>query len=203
MDDSRHVAIVLAAGGSRRLGRAKQLLRRDGEPLVRRALRLAATTRPRRLLLVLGAAHAAVLAAAGDGITFEAVLNPAWDQGIGSSLRRAWAELQDDHAACLVLGCDQPALEAGHLQALVDVAHTQASGCAATAYPDALGMPALVAPRIMREVVALRGDRGLRDAFNGAERDAIGRVEDPALALDLDTAADVAAAIARGWLDRD
>jgi molybdenum cofactor cytidylyltransferase len=203
MDEPRHVAIVLAAGGSRRLGRAKQLLTRDGEPLVRRALRLAATTRPRRLLLVLGAAHEAVRAAAGEGVGFEAVVNPEWEQGLGSSLRRAWSALQDETAACLILGCDQPALEAGHLQALVDVARTQASGCAATRYDDALGMPALVAPRMMREVAALHGDRGLRDALNREARDAIGRVEAATPATDLDTRADVDAAVARGWLDRD
>ena len=36
-----HVAVVLAAGGSTRLGRPKQLLTRDGEALVHRAARLA------------------------------------------------------------------------------------------------------------------------------------------------------------------
>ena len=36
-----HVAVVLAAGGSTRLGRPKQLLTRDGETLVHRAARLA------------------------------------------------------------------------------------------------------------------------------------------------------------------
>ena len=39
-----HAAVVLAAGASTRLGRPKQLLRRDGETLLHRMVRLAAGT---------------------------------------------------------------------------------------------------------------------------------------------------------------
>ena len=49
---SAHDAVVLAAGGSRRLGQPKQLLTRDGETLVHRGVRLAMETAPRRLLVI-------------------------------------------------------------------------------------------------------------------------------------------------------
>ena len=52
---SDHAALVLAAGAARRLGRSKQLLTRDGEPLVRRAARIALQTAPRRCVVVVGA----------------------------------------------------------------------------------------------------------------------------------------------------
>ena len=50
-----HVAVLLAAGGSTRLGQPKQLLTRDGEPLVRRMARLLSHTSPRRLYVIVGA----------------------------------------------------------------------------------------------------------------------------------------------------
>jgi molybdenum cofactor cytidylyltransferase len=202
MDESRHAAIVLAAGGSRRLGRAKQLLTREGEPLVRRALRLAAATRPRRLILVLGA-HAAAVRAAAQGAApgVEEVENPDWSQGLASSLQCGVAALAGHTGPCLVLGCDQPALEAAHLQRLVDAASASASGCAATRYGDALGMPVLASVMLLRETAYLRGDRGLRAALNAIAHDAIGTVDAPALAFDLDTPEDVARALVEGWID--
>ena len=54
---------MLAAGGSTRLGFPKQLLRRAGEPLVSRAVRLAADTAPDRLVVLLGGYRDAVAAA--------------------------------------------------------------------------------------------------------------------------------------------
>ncbi|MGQ0657203.1 MAG: NTP transferase domain-containing protein [Chromatiales bacterium] len=66
MSATRHAAILLAAGASRRLGTPKQLLTIDGEPLVRRAARAALATDPRQALAVLGA-HAQGVLRGPDG----------------------------------------------------------------------------------------------------------------------------------------
>jgi len=73
-EPNAHVAIVLAAGGSRRLGRPKQLLTRDGETLVHRAVRLASATQPQRLLLVIGA-HAVEMREAVADLAVEILVN--------------------------------------------------------------------------------------------------------------------------------
>ncbi|MFC3550596.1 NTP transferase domain-containing protein [Lysobacter cavernae] len=196
-----HAALVLAAGGSRRLGRAKQLLRRDGEALVHRAVRLAAQTRPQRLLVVTGAYDTVVRAAlAGFGI--EPLFNPHWAQGLASSLQQAAAALHDFSGATLVVGCDQPALAAEHLQQLLDGASTAASGCAATAHGSALGIPAVVSAALLREAAHLQGDRGLGAALTRLPSDSVWRLEAPELALDIDVETDVVKAQALGLLDR-
>ena len=83
-----HAAIVLAAGGSTRLGRPKQLLRRDGESLVARVVRLAAETRPCRLVVMLGAYHDAVAAElAPSRHTLELCEVADWRDGLSASLR--------------------------------------------------------------------------------------------------------------------
>ncbi|AER57457.1 hypothetical protein DSC_14065 [Pseudoxanthomonas spadix BD-a59] len=200
---SGHVAVVLAAGGSRRLGgRPKQLIERDGETLVQRALRLARETAPARLLLVVGA-HADQIAAAGRADDVQVVLNGHWRQGLGSSVRAACEVLAVDAAGasrCLLLACDQPALQRAHLEALLQAADGAASGCAGSVHGTRMGVPAVVA---MARLLTARpqGDAGLRELLNALPPAQVGRVQAPELALDLDTPADLADAARRGWID--
>ncbi|HEY5805473.1 MAG TPA: nucleotidyltransferase family protein [Lysobacter sp.] len=195
-----HAAVVLAAGGSRRLGRPKQLLRRDGETLVHRALRLAAATGPQRLVLVTGA-DATLISDAGAGLGAESVFNPDWSLGLASSLQRAATALQGFDGSVLVLGCDQPALAIDHLLALLRGAGESTSGCAATAHGDAAGIPALVSMALMQACTQLRGDRGLGAQLT-AMAASVWRMDAPELRLDIDREDDVAAAAAMGLLDR-
>lgn len=130
-----HVAVVLGAGGSRRLGRPKQLLTRAGEPLLRRAARLGLASGAARTVVVLGAAHE-LMTVALCGLDVERVLNPDWQDGLAGSLRCAARALGEHAASVLVLGCDQPALASDHLRRLLQGAATAASGCAATVHGD-------------------------------------------------------------------
>lgn len=195
-----HAAVVLAAGGSRRLGRPKQLLCRDGETLVHRALRLAAQTQPRRLLLVTGA-DASLITSAGAGLGAETVFNSDWSLGLASSLQCAASALRGFEGTVLVLGCDQPALGIDHLRALLRGGGESASGCAATAHADAAGIPALVTMALMQACTQLRGDRGLGAQLT-AMAATVWRMDAPELHLDIDREDDVAAAQALGLLDR-
>jgi len=194
------VAVVLAAGGSRRLGYPKQLLRRDGETLLRRAARLGRGSGARRVLVALGA-QAVQLRPELEGLEAEIVDVPEWQQGLGASLARLQAVLGGDrHRHVLVLGCDQPALGAGHLQHLLDAAHAAPAGSAFSGYAGVRGLPAAVGwPAWVQARFA--GDEGLRALARDGSMRGIAQVDAPDLALDLDTPADVAAAVSLGWLD--
>lgn len=198
---SAHIAIVLAAGGSRRLGRAKQLLTREGETLVHRAVRLAAATGPARLLLLTGAQAPQVQAAVSGGFGVEVLFNQCWEEGLASSLRLAAVALADVEAPCLVLGCDQPALELQHLQRLLAGAAAAASGCSAAAHDGVPGIPAVVTAALLQEARHLDGDRGLRAALRQLPAESIHLLQAPELRFDLDTPADVEKAINDGLLD--
>ena len=196
-----HAAVVLAAGGSTRLGRPKQLLTRDGETLVHRAARLAFESGASRVLVIVGA-HAHEVRAAVADLPAECLVNPAWQTGMAGSLRLAAETLASHSGATLLLACDQPALEMAHLYALGEAAQRAPSGSAATGFGERLGIPALVSAQLLHKALALEdGDRGLRDVLNAAGAEVVG-CDAPSLAHDIDTPADAAAAIARGWLDR-
>jgi molybdenum cofactor cytidylyltransferase len=194
-----HAAIVLAAGGSVRLGAPKQLLKRDGETLVHRAVRLASATRPQRLLLVIGAYAEEMRAAVAD-LQLEILVNHDWPDGLASSLRVAVGAL-DETASGLILGCDQPALELAHLQTLLTGAVESVSGCAATRHPGSPGVPVVVSAALMREAHGLQGDSGLRRALQTLPARSLFLLQADELQFDLDTAADVEKAIAAGLVD--
>lgn len=188
-----HVAVLLAAGGSTRLGRPKQLLTRDGEPLVLRAARLLLETAPRELVIVLGA-HRDAVAAALQGVPHRAVLNQAWRDGLAGSLRCAAAAI--DAPRVLIAVCDQPTLRADHLRELL-----AARQCAATLHDGRPGVPAVVDAVRWSCARTLAGDRGLGPMLATCEH--LAGYQFPDLRFDIDTADDVETARREGWLDRE
>jgi len=195
----QHAVVVLAAGGSTRLGRPKQLLTRDGETLIRRAVRLAAETSPCRLLVVIGAS-AEVVVPELKAARCEIIDNREWRDGLASSLRAAAAALVGFDGSVLVLACDQPALECRHLNALLEGLHSAPYEAAATHYDDLSGVPAVV-PSAWFSHRDLCGDRGFGRLLRALPRSALFLIEAPDLCLDIDSPQDVTTAVARGWLD--
>lgn len=193
-----HNVVILAAGGSTRLGQPKQLLRRDGETLVARTVRLAEATRPTRLMMVVGAHAEAVIGAVHEP-HLEVLINPQWQEGLASSLRYAACALAKETAPTLILGCDQVALELEHLLRLVD--GYAATGCAVSRLGEVRGLPAMVPADVLSCALQLQGDVGLRTVLR--ERSEVFALEAPELQLDVDTPEDVALAQARGWLEGD
>ncbi len=193
-----HAAVVLAAGGSRRLGRPKQLLTRAGETLVRRTVRLVAETSPRRLWVVTGAYRDEVQDALA-GADCELLFNENWASGLASSLQTAAAVLTAHAGPVLIAGCDQPALESVHLSRLLSGA--EAAGCAATSHGGMPGIPAVVPADMMREANALSGDRGFGDRLRRLPPEALMTMRVDELELDIDDRENLRIAVQRGLID--
>src|SRR5690606_18691829 len=84
-------AVVLAAGGSSRLGTPKQLARRRARALLRGAVDAAAAATGRRVIVVVGADGLrlrALLTRSYRRDTAKVVLNAGWRSGLAGSLRR-------------------------------------------------------------------------------------------------------------------
>jgi CTP:molybdopterin cytidylyltransferase MocA len=184
---------LLAAGGSSRLGRPKQLVRHRGMPLLRNAVAAARAALPSAPLIVVVGAYAlrmrAVLRRAHSGA--RVVANPLWREGMASSLRAGLAAVPRDSRAALVLLVDQPHVDAASLTRLLHAWSRRRGVPAAARYAGRVGAPAVLPRRRWRALARLDGDRGAR----GLLRDggALTLVEMPEAAFDVDTAADVAA----------
>lgn len=188
-----HDVVILAAGGSTRLGRPKQALCIHGEPLIARAIRLAQATEPRSVVVVLGAQAQQWRRWTSSVIVVE---NHAWDTGMASSLQAGVRALSVPALPVLILVVDQPALDAMHLQRILSA--FDGNNDVVSGYGAALGVPALVRPSTLAGVHALEGDQGMRRLWSAS---APVVVRDDALGLDVDTVADAADAVACGMLD--
>ncbi len=191
MSEPTHAALLLAAGASRRLGVSKQLLSIDGVPLIRRAAEVALATRPRLLRVALGAEVDGCRAAL-TGLPIEVHVAADWVDGMGASLASAVRALPDEFDGLLVFGVDQPALDAAHLNALVERWRADPTQVVASGYAGVAGTPALFPASWRSRLATLSGDEGARQLLrDGVNPPRI--VHAPQLAHDIDDAQDFAA----------
>ncbi|MCC9310449.1 nucleotidyltransferase family protein [Kitasatospora sp. RB6PN24] len=186
-------ALVLAAGGGRRLGgRPKALLGLHGRPLVEHAVRVVREGGCAPVLVVLGAARDQV-AATADLTGCTVVANPDWAAGLGGSLRAGLAALPSGSPAVLVTLVDTPGVTPAAVARLL-AAHRDGAQLAAAGYAGRRGHPVLIGARHFAEAAAgATGDAGAR-ALLTAHRAELRLVEcgDVAVPDDLDTPGDLA-----------
>jgi molybdenum cofactor cytidylyltransferase len=185
--------ILLAAGDSTRLGRPKQLLEFRGATLLRRAAESAMASRARPVVVVLGSEGEACAAVLRD-LPVEVVVNPAWKEGLASSIRAGVGALEA--AAPMVGGvvvcvADQPRLSAAVLDALMEKQRASGAKMAAAEYGGKLGVPAVFCASLFGELKALRGDEGARSLLRRAG-ETVARVPFPGGEVDVDTPEDAA-----------
>lgn len=193
MSDLRYGCILLAAGGSSRLGTPKQLALADGQPLVARSAGEALASRAWPVVVVLGAVAAQVRPALAR-LPVLMVENPAWSEGMASSIRTGLAALlQFSRAleAAAIAVADQPAFTGDCLDRLVAAQRATGRTMAAARYAGRNGPPALFLRRHFDSLAALTGENGARTLLNSGS-DEVAAVEMPRLAFDIDTPEDLA-----------
>lgn len=184
----RVVCAVLAAGGSTRLGRPKQLVPFRGEPLVRAVTRAALASSCARVAVIVGSERAEIETAVRE-LDVRCIDNAAWQEGIGASVRAAVAWAREEHADGLVLVlADQALLTQAHVDRLAAAVRAGAPA-AASGYDDVLGVPAAFAASQFDALARLGGERGAARVL----RETAGVISVPWAdgAVDVDTDADV------------
>lgn len=186
----RHGVIVLAAGASKRLGQAKQLLILDGETLVHRAVRISLETMPADCLVICDGNPDQIRQAVAD---LDCRCLPCADSALGmsASLRLGLDALGGSCAGALIVLTDQPALDSNHLCALRDRWLAEPDRATASGYAGTIGVPALLPRNWFAAVHLQRGDLGAR-ALLRARSDEVHVVVAPQLARDIDNPGDLA-----------
>ncbi|HET8536254.1 MAG TPA: nucleotidyltransferase family protein [Solirubrobacteraceae bacterium] len=187
MSTERVTGLVLAAGGSRRLGQPKQLLPYRGRPLLEHVLDTARACGFAQLVCAVGDQLSGV-----DFSGVEVVENPHRGAGCSSSIAVA-LEVVDADVLVLLLG-DQPDVRPESVTALL--AGRGGARFAVCRYDDGRGHPFAFGRAAFGELAAMHGDKAV---WKLLERFASEVVEVPIagpVPIDVDTWADYEALIA-------
>jgi molybdenum cofactor cytidylyltransferase len=185
--------LVLGAGGSRRLGRPKQLLPyRDGT-LLGHVVGVARACPFDQIVVAIGGAAGQVRAkVALAGV--EVVVNDAYGEGCSSSIAAALGALDPRCGVMVLMLGDQPGVNVSAVEALL--AGRGAAPLAVCRYDDGCGHPIAFARETFAELADLHGDKGV---WRLLERRAADVREVPVpgpVPLDVDTREDYRALLA-------
>lgn len=188
----RTAGIVLAGGGSARLGQPKQLLDWRGLPFVQAVARTALEAGLDPVIAVTGA-YGDQVAAALSRLPVQVVHNREWQEGQASSIRAGLHALDAGGSpsppfigSVIFLLVDQPQVTASVLRALVEIHSAELHSIVAPLVLDQRANPVLFDRRTFPDLLELRGDVGGRAVF-GSHRVEYLPWHDDRLLLDVDT----------------
>jgi molybdenum cofactor cytidylyltransferase len=156
--------ILLAAGGSSRLGKPKQLLLYKGQTLLQNTLSVALTSNAQSVIVVLGA-NADILQTEITNGKIHVVVNDDWQEGMGSSIRtgvKAIAEINPSIEGVILLVCDQPFINSALLNNLITAHQKTGKEIVACTYGNTFGPPVFFHQSLFSELLQLKGDTGAR-----------------------------------------
>jgi CTP:molybdopterin cytidylyltransferase MocA len=156
------LGVVLAAGGSTRMGRPKQLADLDGRPLLAHALAAVDEAPVDRVVVALGGAAREVLDRVELGRA-EPLMVEGWAAGMGHVLASALASAGGEWGAVVVLLGDQPLVSGRAVARLVEAWRSGAGPVVTAAYGGRPGHPKLFDRRLLPDLLRLTGDTGARD----------------------------------------
>ena len=185
-------AIILAAGGSSRFGRPKQLLPFRGESLVRRAVRAASEGGCGRIAVVVGEERDLIEVELRETCAF-VIHNPQWRRGLGSSIRAGLQYLRSSNSkvdAAVLLACDQPFVEGCTISALLTMREDSGKPIVASRYARTLGVPALFDRTCFEALLALPDESGAKTLIDSRAGD-VAEIEFEQGAIDIDTPVDL------------
>lgn len=189
----KFAAVLLAAGPSSRLGQPKQLVKYEGESLVRRMARLLVMLEPETVTVVAGSDFDEVQREL-SALPVVVVRNEDWERGIGSSIACGARNSPEAIDGLLIAVCDLWKLTELDLERLLSTWLTDISRISAAYWYEDKAIvygPPSVFPRIMiRELKKLDGKHGAK-ALIARHLDEAQLVGIENAACDLDTPADL------------
>jgi molybdenum cofactor cytidylyltransferase len=187
MDNPELSVLIPAAGASKRLGQAKQLVRYKGLSLIQNAVIAAQSITPREIIVVTGAEARAVQNSV-ETPSVRWIHNPLWSAGLGGSIALGAGVISPQSTGLIIFLCDQWRLQA---QDLIDMADKWQSDRARIVCAQAGGhcMPPVIFPvGCFKQLQELQGKHGAQTLFK-KHPDILTPVPLENAAFDLDTQA--------------
>jgi len=156
--------ILLAAGGSTRLGQPKQLLKLGERTLIGLATDTMMETLNKTITVVTGGYEKEVCKILEDK-NVHIAHNRDWHTGMASSIKVGMKDLLNRELnieAVLICLCDQPFLTSRHLKKLMTTSEETPNNIIASSYQDLASVPAIFKSSQFSNLLNLEGQQGAR-----------------------------------------
>ena len=154
-------AIILAAGESRRMGEPKLLLPFGQTTIIETVVDHVIQSKADRIVVILGHQEEEMRKKIRN-IPVTIAVNPAYRQGMLSSIQRGFVSLPEDARAALIVLGDQPSIQMSVIDKIVDSQAQTQKGIVIPVYKGRRGHPVLVDMKYREDVMRLDPDTGLR-----------------------------------------
>lgn len=186
MEKSNHIAVlILAAGSSKRLGQAKQLLIYQNKTLLEHAC-LSALKISQNVFVVLGSQENECQKKIKN-LNVKVIINNEYKKGLASSIKAGIKEVFSFEKVLITL-CDQPFIPLIHFEKIIQASENE-NKIICSSYNNKLAVPALFLQKHFVSLLALEGDKGAKYIINNNEHKSI--FLENKLSYDIDTESDL------------
>lgn len=181
-------AVILAAGTSSRMGRPKMILPWGETTVIGQVVKTLLKSGVTKIKVVTGGDHTAVENALVK-FPINVVYNAAYaNDDMVYSLRLGLASFDKDIQTALVVLGDQPQIEAGTIQSLIEAHQRTTRPLIIPSYSQRRGHPWLVARSLWPDLIAMTPPATMRDFLNdNTDQILYININSPSILKDLDT----------------
>lgn len=190
MGCSEIVAIILAAGYSKRMHGFKPLLDLGGRPVIARIITTFIVAGIYDVRVVTGYNREELIPVLKN-LGVKAVHNDRFDSGMFSSIQTGVNSLEPEVKAFFILPADIPLVRPRTIRRLAENYMGNQGKILIPCYRDRKGHPPLIASSFRKIIMGYTGDKGLKEALRPAEDNIMPiPVEDENILFDMDSLAD-------------
>ncbi len=156
-------AVILAAGGSSRMGMPKQLLVWQGKELINHSIDLAIESGLNPIIVVLGAYYSKIVKKIDKKDNIVILRNLSWKNGQSSSLKTGLSTPQELNIPAVLLLIDQPNVNKKMIHDLVKLYEKELPDAIMTVSNGQTTPPVLLSTKCYQFIDSVEGDMGARD----------------------------------------
>jgi molybdenum cofactor cytidylyltransferase len=183
-------AVILAAGESKRMGQPKLLMAWEGKTILEQTIDNCLNSKASETIIVLGYKARELSKVIGDRPVIS-VLNPAYHDGMSSSLIIGIKSTSPQTHGIMLVLADQPTIDSHTINKLIETFDKRQKNIVIPVYQGKRGHPVIFHVKYREELLNIRGDIGAREVIQHHADDVLEvAVDCKGVLIDIDTPSD-------------